>query len=112
MSRDYTYIGDIIEGILAASKQIKGFEIINLGNNKPISLVNLVKTIEQLTYKKAKIKLANRSAEEVIVTAANLDKAKQLLDFNPKIDFKTGMKKFVDWYISNKIQKTRAIKIN
>ncbi len=97
-SRDYTYIDDIVEGIIKSIEKPFEFEIINLGNNQPVKLSQFIEIIEDLTNKKAKIIEKPRHPADVPKTFADIKKAKKLLDWSPKVDLKTGMKQFIDWY--------------
>lgn len=97
-SRDYTYIDDIASGIMAAINKPFNFEIINLGNNKPIKLNQFIALIEKLTGKKAKIIEKPRHPADVLTTYADIRKAKKLLAWQPKTNLETGMKQFIDWY--------------
>ena len=97
-SRDYTYIDDIVEGIVKSIEKPFEFEIINLGNNQPVKLSQFIEIIEDLTNKKAKIIEKPRHPADVPKTFADIKKAKKLLDWSPKVDLKTGMKQFIDWY--------------
>lgn len=96
--RDYTYISDIVNGILSATNKDFKFEIINLGNSKPIALRELISIIEKTVGKKAKIKEFAHQKGDVSVTFADISKAKKLLKYNPKIDLKQGMRNFFEWY--------------
>jgi UDP-glucuronate 4-epimerase len=96
-SRDYTYIDDIISGIIAAIGKTWRREIINLGNNHPVKLNDLIKTIEIITGKTAKIIQKPRHPADVPQTYAAIDKAKKLLNWQPTTDLTTGMKKFIHW---------------
>ncbi len=98
-SRDYTYIDDIVEGIVQAIEKPFKFEVINLGNNQPVKLSQFIESIEDLTNKKAKIIEKPRHPADVPKTFADISKAKTLLNWEPKIDLKTGMKKFIDWFL-------------
>jgi len=100
-SRDYTYIDDIVDGIVKALNKPFKFEIFNLGNNKPVKLNNFIKLIEKLTGKKAKIKQMPRISADVVKTYADISKAKKMLGWQPKTDLETGMKKFIDWFKEN-----------
>lgn len=93
--RDYTYIEDIVGGIMAAINKPFAFEIINLGNNQPISLNDFIATIEGLTGKKAKIMEKPRHPADVPQTYADIAKAQKLLGWRPKIDLKTGLNFFI-----------------
>lgn len=99
--RDYTYIDDIISGIYEAIKYDKTpYEIINLGANNPISINTMIKNIEKTLNKKAKIKYIPMPAQNVYKTSSNIQKAKELLNYIPKINFETGIKNFIEWYLA------------
>lgn len=95
--RDYTYVSDIVDGILA-SLDIKGYEIINLGNNHPVKLDYFISTIEELLNKKAKIKQLPIPPGDVNVTYADISKAYRILQWKPKVSFEQGMEKFIGWF--------------
>lgn len=100
-SRDYTYIDDIVNGILLSFKYLKEhknvYEIINLGSNNPISLIEMVQTIEKELNKKAIINWLPMQPGDVDITYANISKAKKLLGYNPSTTFEEGIKQFVAW---------------
>ncbi len=96
--RDYTYIADVVKGIVAALERPLGYEIINLGNNKPIALNDFIKTIEEITGKKAIIKEEPMPKADVPITYADISKAKELLDFEPVTQIREGMAKFWEWF--------------
>lgn len=98
-SRDYTYIDDIVEGIVAAINRPLTYEIINLGNNQPVKLNDFIKIVEKITKRKAKIIEKPRHPADVRQTYADITKAKKLLNWQPKTDLESGMKKFIDWYL-------------
>ena len=97
-SRDYTYIDDIITGIVAVLGKTWQCEIINLGNNHPVQLNDFIKTIESITGKKAKIIEQPRHPADVPQTYADITKAKKLLHWQPKTDLKTGLTKLIKWF--------------
>ena len=102
-SRDYTYVDDTVQGVIAASNYSQSsFEIINLGNNYAVSLKNLIKAIEDVIGKKAKIEQQPEQPGDVPRTFANISKAKQLLNYQPQTELKDGLKKFYDWFLQNK----------
>ncbi|MFH1299276.1 MAG: SDR family NAD(P)-dependent oxidoreductase [Patescibacteria group bacterium] len=100
--RDYTYVSDIVDGVVAALKKPLGYEIINLGNNQPVMLNDFISTIEKILGKKAEITQMPEQPGDVPMTYANIDKAKKLLDYNPKTTIEEGMKNFINWYLKNK----------
>jgi len=97
--RDYTFVEDIVAGIMSALKTPLGYEIINLGNNKPIELNDFIATIEKNLGKKAKINELPEAEGDVKITYADIEKAKKLLAYNPKTDIKQGLAKFINWYL-------------
>jgi UDP-glucuronate 4-epimerase len=100
MKRDFTYVGDIVEGIISALDKSKGYNIFNLGNNQPISLGKFITTIERISEKKAKKKMMPMQPGDVPITYADITKAKKLLNYNPQTNIEEGLKKFIEWYES------------
>jgi len=98
-SRDYTYISDIIEGIESCLEKKPGFEIINLGDSSPIKLIELVRLIENALGKKADIKWMPHQQGDVDTTYADVTKAKNILNYSPRIKIEEGISEFVKWYV-------------
>lgn len=97
--RDYTYIDDTVSGIIAALNFLKSkYEIINLGNNKPVKLLKLVKIIEKVLGKKAKVVKSPAQLGDVPKTFADISKATKLLNYQPKTSLDEGLEKFVNWF--------------
>ncbi len=96
--RDYTYIDDIIQGVLAAHEKDFDFEIFNLGESQTTDLLTLIHLIEENLGKKAKIKFLPFQPGDVHVTYADISKAKRLLGYNPQVPIEQGIRRFVDWY--------------
>jgi UDP-glucuronate 4-epimerase len=100
--RDYTYVDDIINGIVKAlDYKNKKFDIINLGSASPISLLEVIKVFENLMDGKIQLEFADAIKGESYNTWADNSKAKQLLNFVPETDITTGIKKYLDWYSLN-----------
>lgn len=97
-ARDWTYVDDIVDGIISALDKKLGYEIINLGNSAPVTLKQFIATLEKVCGKKAKIVEVPEIQGEVKKTYANIQKAKKLLNWQPKIKFEEGLKRFVDWF--------------
>jgi UDP-glucuronate 4-epimerase len=99
--RDYTYIDDIIQGVMA-SFEYNGplFDIFNLGENDTIQLKDLIAAIEKELGKKAKINQLPEQPGDMRVTSADISKARQLLGYNPTTPLNVGLPKFVDWFLS------------
>ncbi|MBK5271926.1 MAG: GDP-mannose 4,6-dehydratase [Bacteroidia bacterium] len=101
-SRDYTFVDDTVQGIIAAIQYDKSdFEIINLGNNYTISLKDLIAAIEDTVEKKAIIEYLPDQPGDVPKTFADISKAKRLLGYDPKTPLKEGLKKFHKWFLEN-----------
>ncbi len=96
--RDYTYIDDIVNGVIAALDKPNPFMIYNLGESSPISLSDLISIIEEVIGKKAKLKFLEDQLGDVPVTFADISLAQRELGFEPKVDLKTGLANFVRWY--------------
>ena len=102
-SRDYTYVDDIVKGILAAIHYTATpFEIINLGNRYSISLNQLIQTIEGVTGKKATINRLPEQEGDVPHTYADISKAQRLLNYQPSTSLKEGIDAFHQWFLQNK----------
>ncbi len=96
--RDYTYVDDIVSGIISAiNYTATNYEIINIGNNQTISLLELIKTLENTLNKKAIIETMPNQPGDVPQTYANIQKAKKLLGYQPGTSIESGIKKFIDW---------------
>jgi len=100
--RDYTYIDDLIEGILDVIRYHKGFEIYNLGESQTTSLKELIRLIEEAFGKKANIEILEPQPGDVSVTYADITKAKRMLKYQPKVKMEEGIKRFVEWYKGNR----------
>ncbi len=101
MKRDFTYIDDVVDGILKViQKKFKNFhEILNIGKGKPDELMSLISLLEKSSDKKFKIKFINNiPLGDIKKTFANVEKAKKNIVWKPKTSLKTGIKKFVDWH--------------
>lgn len=96
--RDYTYISDIIDGIMGALAKPFEFEIFNLGESRTVELRYLINLIEQNLGKTAKIKRLPEQPGDVPITFADISKSQKLLGYNPKVKIEEGIEKFVDWY--------------
>jgi len=96
--RDYTYIDDIVSGIVAALDADLPYEIINLGNSQAVALNDFIALIERLVGRKARIKELPMQPGDVPFTCADISKARRLLGYDPKIPLEEGMRRFIDWY--------------
>lgn len=98
MKRDWTYVGDIVEGVVAAMDRPLGYEVINLGRGEPILMSDFVHILEELIGKKAVLETPDAPASEPKVTFADIDKARRLLDYAPQTDVRSGLMAMWQWY--------------
>ncbi len=102
-ARDYTYIGDIIDGILKSIKYVENhqnvYEIINLGENQVVTLHEMVAEIEKNVGKSATKKMLLLQPGDVQKTNADITKAKNLIGYKPTTNFQNGIKIFVEWFL-------------
>lgn len=105
-SRDYTYVDDIVEGIIKSCDYTLNnenvYEILNLGNSSPISLKEMINTIAKVLSVEPRIKQLPMQPGDVDRTYADITKAKDIIGYEPKTTFEEGIKKFVEWYKKNK----------
>lgn len=99
-SRDYTFVDDVVQGVLkAVDYEGVPYQIFNLGNDRSISLNLMVETIERALGKSAKLRKLPMQAGDVVKTIANIDRARRELDYFPKTEFAAGVQAFVDWFV-------------
>jgi UDP-glucuronate 4-epimerase len=96
-SRDYTFIGDIIDGLMGSIIELKGYEIINLGESRAVTLNKMITTLENQLNKTAIRKQLQLQAGDVITTYADITKAKKLISYSPSTDFEIGIREFIKW---------------
>ncbi|MDA7930168.1 GDP-mannose 4,6-dehydratase [Akkermansiaceae bacterium] len=98
-ARDYTYVEDIVEGILAATDYHESsFEIFNLGGSATTTLSELIKMVEEACGMKAQIEVVGDQPGDVPRTFADVTKAHELLGYSPKTPIADGIKKYVEWF--------------
>jgi UDP-glucuronate 4-epimerase len=99
--RDYTYIDDIIQGVMAAF-DYNGplFDLFNLGESETIQLKDLIASIETTLGRKATINLLPEQPGDVPLTCADISKARKFLNYNPTTPLSVGLPKFVEWFLS------------
>lgn len=97
-ARDYTYISDTIDGVLACTKKEFGYEIFNLGESQTVSLSRLIELLENALGKKAIIDRKPLQPGDVPITFADVSKAKKVLGYNPRVKIEEGISRFVEWF--------------
>ena len=99
--RDFTYVDDIARGTLAALVPV-GFEVINLGSSRPVSLLRLIELLEGLVGRRARIERRPGHPADVPATWADISKAKRLLGWEPHTPLEAGLQCVVEWYMENR----------
>lgn len=100
MKRDFTYIDDIVNGILLSLDKAPqlGYEVFNLGCSNQVELISFIEAIENKLGKKAKKEMLPLQPGDVPETYADVSKAKKMLGYQPKVMIKEGIGRFIDWY--------------
>ncbi len=96
--RDYTYVTDIVQGILGAMKYRNRFDVFNLGNSRTVELKYLIFLLERELGKNANVKYEEWPETDPLVTCADISKARRLLGYDPQISIEEGVHNFVKWY--------------
>ena len=98
MKRDWTYIDDIVGGVINALDKPMDYEVINLGRGEPVLMTDFVEIIEGLVGRKAILSTPPAPLSEPKITFADIDKARRLLGYNPQTSLTGGLCKFWEWY--------------
>jgi len=101
MERDFTFVSDIVDGLISASKKDFRYEIFNLGNSKPVKLGYFIELIEKNLGVKAKKKMMPMQAGDVLITYADVAKAGKMLGYEPKVSIEEGLRIFCNWFKEN-----------
>lgn len=97
-SRDYTYISDIVDGVVRSLDRPAGYQIYNLGNGSPVSLSSFIKLVETSVGTPAKIRVCPEQPGDVPRTCADISKARSMLGYSPRVAFADGIERTVAWY--------------
>lgn len=100
-ARDYTYITDILDGVMACTQKEFGYDIFNLGESQTVRLDRLIALLEQALGKKARIDRQPLQPGDVPLTCADISKARQHLGYHPRVPIEQGIPLFVDWFKHN-----------
>ncbi|MFH1276019.1 MAG: GDP-mannose 4,6-dehydratase [Candidatus Woesearchaeota archaeon] len=98
MKRDFTYIADIVDGVIKSLDKVNGYQILNLGNSNTVQLNYFIECIETELGKVAKKNMLPMQQGDVPETFADIEKTKQLLNWQPKVSIEEGIKEFIKWY--------------
>lgn len=97
--RDYTYVDDIVDGVVAALRPLPGYEILNLGESRTVTLLELIALLEKALGRKAHLRFLPEEPGDMAVTYADISRARQLLGYQPRTAIEEGIGKFVDWFL-------------
>lgn len=97
-ARDYTYVSDTVDGILACARKEFGYEVFNLGESQTVTLSYLIELLENALGKKAIIDRKPVQPGDVPITFADISKAKARLGYNPQVKIEEGIPRFVEWF--------------
>ncbi len=97
--RNFTYVGDIIAGVVRAVDTPFPYEIINIGGSQTIELIYLIELIEAALGKKARIKFSDVAPGDVPVTVADVTKAKELIGYAPNVTMEEGIARYIEWFL-------------
>src|SRR5690554_1330599 len=98
MHRDWTFVDDIVGGVVAALDTPLGYEILNLGRGEPVRLGDFVDIIEELVGKRARVKPVPAPASEPPITYASTEKIERLLNYRPTTSIRDGLRKTWEWF--------------
>lgn len=96
--RDFTYIEDILQGVVRSMEMSHPYQIFNLGESRTIDLLGLIRLIEQALGKKADLRFHPAEPGDVPVTYADISRARALLDYDPQVPLDAGVPLFVEWF--------------
>ncbi len=99
--RDFTYVSDVARGTVAAL-DLHGYEVVNLGNENPVSVNEVITKIERLVGRDAQIKYEERHLTDPLLTWADIGRAKSLLNWTPEVGLEEGIQRTVKWYMENR----------
>ena len=97
-ARDYTYVSDTVDGVLACTQREFGFEIFNLGESQTVTLARLIELLEQALGRKAILERQPPQPGDVPITYANIEKARARLGYQPRVKVEEGIPRFVEWF--------------
>jgi UDP-glucuronate 4-epimerase len=100
-SRDFTYVDDIARGTIFGLQPL-GYQVINLGSDEPVVLMDAIRLVEQLVGREAHLEKRPRHAADILATWADVSKAEETLAWRPQVRFEDGMARLVHWYQTNR----------
>ncbi|GMU52112.1 MAG: NAD-dependent epimerase [Candidatus Xenobia bacterium] len=109
MFRDWTYVEDIVSGVIAATERQLGYALINLGRGQPLKLSDFVRIVEEKTGRKAKLTPERMMEADIPYTFADITRAGELLGYQPRVDVEEGIERFWQWYRKAVLEKDQSL---
>ncbi|MBM4354717.1 MAG: NAD-dependent epimerase/dehydratase family protein, partial [Deltaproteobacteria bacterium] len=106
--RDFSFVTDVVKGVLAAVERCGGLRVYNLGHSRPYSMGEVVEELERAFGAKARTKFMPAQPGDLRVLYASIDRAARELDYRPEVDLPEGMRRFVEWYLNQEAQTALA----
>ncbi len=103
-ARDYTFVTDTVQGIIACTRTELGYEIFNLGESQTVPLKRMIELLEEALGRKAVIDRQPMQPGDVPLTYANISRARERLGYHPQIPFEQGVKLFTEWFLKQNIR--------
>jgi UDP-glucuronate 4-epimerase len=100
-ARDYTYVTDTLQGIMACTRLAFGYEVFNLGESQTVKLIDLIRLLEAALGKTARIDWQPNQPGDVPITYADISKARARLGYNPVVKIEEGIARFMEWFRKN-----------
>jgi UDP-glucuronate 4-epimerase len=107
MVRDWTYVEDIARGIAAALDRPLGYEIFNLGHGQPVLLREFIDALEKLAGRRANLVPMPRLESDAVATGADIEKARRLLGFTPRVSVREGVERLFRWYVERRARESQ-----
>jgi UDP-glucuronate 4-epimerase len=101
--RDYTYVDDIVQGVLNSVRVNPNFAIINLGESQTISLLELIRLLEGALGRQARLQFLPEQAGDMAITYADITRAREILAYNPSTPIQEGIRRFAEWFLQARL---------
>jgi UDP-glucuronate 4-epimerase len=100
--RDYTYVDDIVEGVVGALAVNPRFELLNLGESQTITLLGLVSLLEEALGRKARRRMLPEQTGDMAITYADISRAREVIGYQPRTPIEAGIQRFADWFLKGR----------
>jgi UDP-glucuronate 4-epimerase len=102
MRRDFTYVDDIVQGVLAAMEKVRGYRIYNLGESRTTTVAELIELVGQALGRTPEIQRLPPQPGDVEVTYADIRRAREELGYSPQVDVPEGIRRFIAWFLGER----------